>query len=389
MPQQQPFPPPPQYGQRPGYPGGPPPPPPAAQGQQVSVAWQGSPWSLVGLSFANAIMTLGTLGIYAFWGRTEVRRRIWSSIRLDGEPLAYTGTGKELFLGFLFAMFVVFLPALLFIVAVTLYFGPNSPATQIATLILYAVFFLLVGIAVYRARHYRLSRTEWRGIRGGMSGSALAFSWHWIWTALLIPFTLGWIVPWRANRLQGHLARETTFGTEGFSYEGSSSRLYGPYALLWVGGILLYVGAFGAIFGLIYSDVLQAQQRGIPFQPSMVQIAAMVAIGIGAVTLLSLIGAWYASRQLNVFAAYTGFDRARLSLKTTAPGLVGLILSNLAITLLSLGILSPVAQARAARYVIERLSIDGSVDLAAIAQSKSAQGRGGEGLAQAFDAGAF
>ena len=383
MPQQQPFSSP-QPGQSPR-----PPPPPAASGQQVSVAWQGSPWRLVGLSFANAIMTLGTLGIYGFWGRTEVRRRIWSSIRLDGEPLAYTGTGKELFLGFLFAMGVVFLPAMLFIVAVTLYFGPNSVAAQLATLAIYAVFFLLIGIAVYRARHYRLSRTEWRGIRGGMSGSSLAFSWHWIWTALLIPFTLGWIIPWRANRLQGHLARETTFGTQSFAYAGSSSRLYGPYALLWVGGIVLYVGAFAGIFGLVYKDVALAQQRGIPFQPSIVQIATMVAIGIGALTLLSLIGAWYASRQLNVFAAYTGFDRARLSLRTTAPGLIRLILSNFAITVLSLGILSPVAQARAARYVIERLSIDGPVDLAAIGQSKGAHGRGGEGLAQAFDTGAF
>ena len=42
-----------------------------------------------------------------------------------------------------------------------------------------------------------------------------------------------------------------------------------------------------------------------------------------------------------------------------------------------------------ARYFIQRLSADGTIDLARIAQSEAALDRRGEGLAQAFDVDAF
>jgi hypothetical protein len=54
-----------------------------------------------------------------------------------------------------------------------------------------------------------------------------------------------------------------------------------------------------------------------------------------------------------------------------------------------LGILSPVAQARALKYFVDRMSIQGTIDFARITQSQAALGRGGEGLAQAFDVDAF
>ena len=361
----------------------------SGRGQHISVAWAGSPWELVGLSIVNFLLSAITLGIYSFWGRTEVRRRIWSSIRLDGEPLAYTGTGKELFLGFLFAMLVVFLPIYLLLIAVVVWAGPESTITAVAQIAVTLGFFALMGIAAYRARRYRLTRTEWRGIRGGMSGVPSHYSWHWIWTGLLIGPTLGWIIPWRANRLQAHLTRETTFGQRNFAYEGTSSGLYGPFAVLWIGGLLLYAGVVGAIALIVGTDAAAAAQRGRPFQPSPGQIVAIIAIVTFAFTLLSVFGAWYRSRTLNLFAGYTGFETARLRLATTTWGLVGLVLTNFLITFFSLGILSAVTQARVARYITDRTSIEGTVDVVAIQQSQAGLGRGGEGLAQVLDVDAF
>ena len=98
---------------------------PRTAGERVDITFAGQPWSLAGLGFYNTLLTLLTLGVYSFWGRTEVRRRLWSMVRLNGEPLEYTGTGKELFLGFLFAMGVVFLPAMLFLLAIAFAFGPH------------------------------------------------------------------------------------------------------------------------------------------------------------------------------------------------------------------------------------------------------------------------
>lgn len=359
-----------------------------SRGEPVSVRWSGSPWDLVGLSFANVFLTVITLGIYSFWGRTEVRRRIWSSIRLQDEPLAYTGTGGELFKGFLVAVLVVFVPGFLFLLAVALIFGERGIAIGVANLIVYMGYFLLVGIAIYRARRYRLTRTVWRGIRGGMSGSPTAFAWLWIWTSFLIPFTFGWILPWRANRLQAHLTRETTFGDRAFGYEGSSGPLYLPYTVMWIGAPLLVatLAALVAVIGVLNISGGSGPAMKMPSAAQSVALLGLVVLGLLA---LSVIGAWYRSRMLNLFAAYTGFDRSNLCLQTTAWGLIGLALTNFLIVILSLGILRPVAQARTAKYLIDHLSIQGTVDVTGILQSRAALGKGGEGLAQMFDVDAF
>ena len=68
--------------------------------ETLSIEWQYPP-GLIGLSFINTLFRLTTLGIYHFWAKTEVRQRIWSAIRINDEPLTYTGRGMELFVGFL------------------------------------------------------------------------------------------------------------------------------------------------------------------------------------------------------------------------------------------------------------------------------------------------
>ena len=75
--------------------------------------WHGSPWALTGACLINAILMVLTVGIYGFWGRTEIRRRMWSSVRLNGEPLAYHGTPQELLKGFFAVMLVVLVPLFL------------------------------------------------------------------------------------------------------------------------------------------------------------------------------------------------------------------------------------------------------------------------------------
>ena len=75
--------------------------------EQLHLSWQ-YPKGLIGLSFTNMLLRILTLGIYHFWAKTEVRKRIWSAIRINDEPLTYTGRGLELFIGFLIVFFLFF-----------------------------------------------------------------------------------------------------------------------------------------------------------------------------------------------------------------------------------------------------------------------------------------
>lgn len=95
------------------------------QRSQLQLTWL-APFGMIGLSIANFFFRLATLGIYDFWARTEVRKKLWSAIRLNDEPLVYTGTGKELFLGFLIVFGLILLPITLITLTAFFAFGPNS-----------------------------------------------------------------------------------------------------------------------------------------------------------------------------------------------------------------------------------------------------------------------
>jgi uncharacterized membrane protein YjgN (DUF898 family) len=118
-------------------------------------------------------------------------------------------------------------------------------------------------------------------------------------------------------------------------------------------------------------------------------VAAIVAIVFAALLIFAMIRAWYSSRLFNYFAAETTYLGRRFHLTTTVPSLVWLVASNYLIRVLSLTILSPIAEARATRYIVDRLTLEGPIEWQTVAQNPDALLTSGEGLAEAFNVDAF
>jgi uncharacterized membrane protein YjgN (DUF898 family) len=352
------------------------------------ISWVHPPGGFVGLSLLNGALRILTVGVYHFWGKTEVRQRIWSAVRIDGEPLEYRGTGGELFRGFLIVFVLILLPMGLASFGSSLFLPQTWQG--IYQMAFWGVVFLLSGIGIHRARRYRLSRTRWRGIRGGLSGRSRGFAWTYLWTMLLVPVTLGWVLPWRAVRLQRALFNDTRFGDSGFTFTGVAGPLYRRFWLVWVSGVVLFIATAVAITTIIGFDM----PRGGGNVPTMRalggwKIAAVTAVVLGALLIFAMIRAWYSSRMLNYFAAHTKLQGTGFTLQATAPSLVWLAASNYLIRLLSLGFLSAVTEARSMRYIVDRLSCDGAITWSQIGQNPDALLKRGEGLAEAFDVDAF
>ena len=237
----------------------------------------------------------------------------------------------------------------------------------------------------FTARRYRLSRTRWRGIRGGLSGRSRGFAWTYLWTMLLVPVTLGWILPWRAVRLQRALFNETRFGDNGFTFTGVAGPLYRRFWLVWISALVLVIGASTAIVTIIGFDMPRAGGN-VPTMRAVSggKIAAVTAVVLGALLIYAMIRAWYSSRMLNYFAAHTKLQGAGFTLRATAPTLVWLAAINYLIRIFSLGFLSAVTEARSMRYIVDRLSCDGAITWGQIGQNRTPVARG-EGLAEAFD----
>jgi uncharacterized membrane protein YjgN (DUF898 family) len=122
------------------------------------------------------------------------------------------------------------------------------------------------------------------------------------------------------------------------------------------------------------------------------KIAIMVAVFIGIFVLLTalvipMLWSFYIARELRTFADYTRFDGAPFTLDATAGSVIGLALGNVLILIFTLGIGWPFVNQRVVRFVVDRLSLDGHIDVDRIRQSQVPLDKRGEGLADAFDVG--
>src|SRR5215475_76852 len=71
------------------------------------VRFRGAPGAFWRLVARGAVLLMVTLGIYRFWLTTDIRRYLWSNTELNGESFEYTGTARELLLGFLIAVAIL------------------------------------------------------------------------------------------------------------------------------------------------------------------------------------------------------------------------------------------------------------------------------------------
>ena len=380
-----------------------PPQPLSPAGDPVGIAWSGPTWGLAGLGLVNFLLSIITLGIYHFWAKTEVRRRLVSSIRINGEPMEYTGTGMELFLGFIISLLVVLLPFQLLIFGAQIYFGPQNPASGLIVFAALPFIFYLYGVAAYRARRYRRSRLRWRGVRGAVVGNSWTYGLQALWTSVVGLLASGWLTPWRDNYLHRRITGDTRFGDRPFKYSGQAGPLYPVYALAWVGQVVIFLvvaGLGAALLWPVAKPVFEAIQAAsgpdnkIDWQSPelraiLPQLIGLVSAAAGVFVVYAMIASvlWslFYAREYRYFADNTALEGLHFKLSVSGWSLFWLFLSNTLLSLLTLTILSPVAEARVARYFIRRLSSNGSIDFAGILQSQERLSKTGEGLAEAFD----
>jgi uncharacterized membrane protein YjgN (DUF898 family) len=338
--------------------------------------------SFLGLSLKNGLLNLVTLTLYRFWGKTEVRRRLWSSIHLNDEPFEYTGRGKELFLGFLFALGVIGLP---FLVVV---FSAQFLAPAYAGLILlpfYVFLSFLLGYGRFTAFRYIASRSSWRGVRFQLTGSPASYGRAYLGYVWLSAVTLGWFWPAANRRLAGPLWEGLRFGDRPFRYRIEDARkehVYGAYALGWVGGVVGYIAMIGAMMAILVPAM--KDEAGNTVEPSLA-VFGQIYVLVGALALAyAVIFSPYQAAMLRSIAAGIGFDEVRFKMRVNWYDMAWMTLSNLALLTVSLGFLMPFVEARVSRFLFSRLETSGAVDLDSIGQAASAGPRTGEGLADAF-----
>jgi uncharacterized membrane protein YjgN (DUF898 family) len=250
-----------------------------------------------------------------------------------------------------------------------------------------------------------------------------------------------WIMPIRSIWLRKPLINQSTFGGQSIRFFPDTGALYKYFAIAWCssfGGAILAVIIMIAIAGSsALMDVMPGvtKRSGVNISPLQWWLIGLTALGWVVLTVIMYFH--YQARQLNIFAASTYYDGGRFRGTATTFGLLWVWLGNwliwlanilvfalpiglavyfysgsseqtmrafennqnlqatvIFILLVFISIVSqvtrPILLARSWAYFFNHLAFDGGIDLNKLTTpSEEADGKTGEGLAQAFDVDVF
>ena len=301
---------------------------------EISMVYRGQGGDLFLIVVKNVFLTLITLGIYAAWGKTNRRQYMWKQVEIAGERLEYTGTGKELFYGYLKVL-----------AGYLAFFGVPSVAMRMSKqvggllqLLGFIALMVILPYAVYWSRRFLLGRTRWRGIRFGLAGDAGAFAKTWWWGTFLTVVTLGLYGPIFANRLYGKIINNTRYGDAPFSYDGRDG------------------------------DAFRIGMKGL--------LLSIVTLGIYSF--------WYRAELLRYRLSHIRFERAVGTIDISGGLIFKLTMINLFANAFTLGLAFPWTVTYTLQTVLERVRFLGGVDFARITQQPVTGNASGDTLAGAL-----
>ena len=337
------------------------------------------------IALMNLLLTIVTLGIYRFWGKTRIRRYLWSRTIFMGDRLEWAGTGKELFRGALMALLLVILPLSLvnFAVRELVAHGHRGLGGGLS-LLEAAAFYALIGAGTFRAQRYRLSRTYWRGIHGGSADPGLRYGAAYVWKNALGMVAMGLLMPWAMVSLWNQRWNAMSFGSWSIASHGRVAGLKLRFLLCYLAPVL----GMGAAMLLMRSHVVVTFWGVRPttvFGHFLVMLPAI----FGFLFVFALVIAAYYACFFRQMVGSMALDPVSFRFNAGALEWMELYLVDVILVIATMGIGALFLSYRHWTFHVRYLQADGRIDAGALTRSVTAAPTQGEGLLDAFDMGAL
>lgn len=342
------------------------------------------------LQLGNLALTILTLGIYRFWGKTKYRRYLWRHTLLDGDPLEYRGTGLELFIGAILVILLVTIPFGVISLGAGALFGDAAAGFAVAQVVIILLIYYLVGVGQYRSWRYLFSRTSWRGIRSGMTEQGFDFGVYSFGLTMAQLFSLGLATPWVSVKRWNRLTRDVRIGNLAMESHARVEPLWGKFLLVWglvTVPMLGFIGWFAWNYGSAF-----ANPDAAPDPAAVTELLIAIVILYAGIIVIGLLGTalfaqyWAAYLKETINNTTIGPDmRLRIDVETW--DVVRFYLGNIVLVMFYVGIL--LMPFRNWSFMARRIWIEGEYDARDLMQSELAAPSQGDGLADAFDVSGF
>ncbi|MBT3984185.1 MAG: DUF898 family protein [Bacteriovoracaceae bacterium] len=129
--------------------------------QNFPLAFDGNPYDLLKVTIKNTFLTILTLGLYSPHAKTIERKYLWHHLQLNDDRFHYSGTGKELFRGYIVALGVY---ALYFLSNFILGKYQGAATALVSLLLAIGIYWVFIPFTLYSFLGYLGSRTKFRNI---------------------------------------------------------------------------------------------------------------------------------------------------------------------------------------------------------------------------------
>ena len=341
---------------------------PPASREFHRLSFTGSAGEYFGIWIVNILLTIITLGIYSAWAKVRRNRYFYGNTVLLGRAFDYHAKGMQIFIGRL----IVFGYLVVYNILLAVF--------PVAGIILAVVVLFFVPWLIMRGLRFSARVTSYRNIRfdfvGRMGGAFVAF----MAGPVIAVLSLGFLVPLASRWMYGYIGNNLRYGGRSFATDPRLGEIYKTWlfsALIVILGLLIIGAVVIANLSLLVAlidgttTVAPELQASLFFLGVIGYIAVFLSFGIAAL--------FYRAGVRNIAWSATVFDD-RHALRSDLPrlGYVWVAISNVVVTIVTLGLMRPWAAVRMARYVNVHTAVrfDGDVGeiFASVEQEGSAVG---------------
>lgn len=320
-----------------------------AGSQRYRLIFSGTAGEYFRIWIVNLFLTVVTFGIFAAWAKVRSRRYLYAHTLLAGQPFDYMANPWFIFKGNLIVG-----------AGVLLYLFADTYDVVFSSGVL-AAFYLVLPFLIFKSLRFNAHNSAYRNIRFRFYGNLKESYGIYLLLPILIPLTLGLIVPYWMYRRKKYFFQNFSYGSTRNCFKGKSGAFYRTYG---IAGLLslAFVGLIGVgimVFATVVKDI-SVQQAGFK------QAIIMIPIVIYAMMMVyfTLIQQYIYVRVTNLCWAQTRAGDLKFESRLQIKSLLWIRLTNIFAILVSAGLLIPWAKIRRIRYVLNSLAIisDRSLD---------------------------
>ncbi len=284
--------------------------------------YNGNALEYLGILLVNFFLNLITIGFYYPWAKEKELKFLYGHVRLNNHPFQFSGTGSEMFKGYIKAIGLFIAVYALSYTALILEYSVAS------VLIIYLGIIIIIPFAIHGSYRYRMSRTSWKGIRLGYRGDRSDLVWMFYKNLFFTIITFGIYASWMTINLRNYIISNIRFGSLQFEYDEDGA----DYFVLNLKGYFLTLITFGIYYFWWYKERYEFYVNNLKLKDEKHEITFM--------------------------SMANGID------------FVQLLLINFLLFVFTLGIAYPWIVSRSLNFMFDNLRIDGYVDLNEIVQTE-------------------